>query len=48
MHISNDRYFRERQRHDLALRMIRHVHDQIVHRPDRGPHSQALPHLRDP
>jgi hypothetical protein len=24
MHISNDRYFRERQRHDLALRMIRH------------------------
>lgn len=24
MHISNDRYFRDRQRHDLALRMIRH------------------------
>lgn len=24
MHISTDRYFRERQRHDLALRMIRH------------------------
>jgi hypothetical protein len=24
MHISNDRYFRERRRHDLALRMIRH------------------------
>jgi len=24
MHISNDRYFRERLRHDLALRMIRH------------------------
>jgi len=24
MHISNDKYFRERQRHDLALRMIRH------------------------
>lgn len=24
MHISNDGYFRERQRHDLALRMIRH------------------------
>jgi len=24
MHISNHRYFRERQRHDLALRMIRH------------------------
>jgi hypothetical protein len=24
MHISNDRYFLERQRHDLALRMIRH------------------------
>jgi Flagellar transcriptional activator (FlhC) len=24
MHISNDRYFRERSRHDLALRMIRH------------------------
>jgi hypothetical protein len=24
MHISNERYFRERQRHDLALRMIRH------------------------
>jgi Flagellar transcriptional activator (FlhC) len=24
MQISNDRYFRERQRHDLALRMIRH------------------------
>jgi hypothetical protein len=24
MHISNERYFNERQRHDLALRMIRH------------------------
>jgi hypothetical protein len=24
MHISNERYFRDRQRHDLALRMIRH------------------------
>jgi hypothetical protein len=24
MHISNDRYFDDRQRHDLALRMIRH------------------------
>lgn len=24
MHISNDRYFRDRQRHDLALRMIGH------------------------
>jgi hypothetical protein len=24
MHISNERYFHERQRHDLALRMIRH------------------------
>lgn len=24
MHISNERYFRERRRHDLALRMIRH------------------------
>src|SRR5690349_13006831 len=24
MHISNDRYFLDRQRHDLALRMIRH------------------------
>jgi hypothetical protein len=24
MHISNDRYFRDRQRHDLALRMISH------------------------
>jgi hypothetical protein len=24
MHISNDRYFEDRQRHDLALRMIRH------------------------
>jgi hypothetical protein len=24
MQISNDRYFRDRQRHDLALRMIRH------------------------
>src|SRR5690606_11944773 len=24
MHISNDRYFLERERHDLALRMIRH------------------------
>jgi len=24
MHISDDRYFRDRQRHDLALRMIRH------------------------
>lgn len=24
MHISNDLYFRDRQRHDLALRMIRH------------------------
>ena len=24
MHISNDRYFHDRQRHDLALRMIRH------------------------
>src|SRR5690606_20837452 len=24
MHISNERYIRERQRHDLALRMIRH------------------------
>jgi hypothetical protein len=24
MHISNELYFRERQRHDLALRMIRH------------------------
>ena len=24
MHISNDRYFRDRQRHDLALRMICH------------------------
>ena len=24
MHISNDRYFRDRERHDLALRMIRH------------------------
>lgn len=24
MHISTDRYFRDRQRHDLALRMIRH------------------------
>lgn len=25
MQISNDRYFRDRQRHDLALRMIRHA-----------------------
>ena len=24
MHISDDRYFRDRERHDLALRMIRH------------------------
>jgi Flagellar transcriptional activator (FlhC) len=24
MHISNDRYFHDRRRHDLALRMIRH------------------------
>ena len=24
MHISNERYFHDRQRHDLALRMIRH------------------------
>lgn len=24
MHISTDRYYRDRQRHDLALRMIRH------------------------
>lgn len=24
MHISNERYFDERKRHDLALRMIRH------------------------
>ncbi|HKE93773.1 MAG TPA: FlhC family transcriptional regulator [Povalibacter sp.] len=24
MHISNERYFRDRRRHDLALRMIRH------------------------
>ena len=52
MHISNERYFHERQRHDLALRMIRHEARTCTIRSctglDRRSHPPPLQDLREP
>ena len=51
MRVSDDRYTRDRERFDLALRLIHHEARTFTIRqwtgPQRRPHPQALPQLRD-